>query len=59
MSPSVRWQKIVASALDWDQAHITLDGALKGLTREDRGRRPEGYPHSVWQLVEHHSHRAA
>jgi len=53
MSPSVRWQKIVASALDWDQAHITLDGALKGLTPEDRGRRPEGYPHSVWQLVEH------
>ena len=53
MSPTARWQEIIASALDWDQAHITLDGALKGLKREDRGRRPDGYPHSVWQLVEH------
>lgn len=53
MSPIEPWRAIVASALDWDQAHITLDGALKGLTREDRGRRPAGYPHSVWQLVEH------
>lgn len=47
------WQEIVASALDWDQAHITLDGALKGLSADDRGRVPAGNSHSVWQLVEH------
>jgi uncharacterized damage-inducible protein DinB len=53
MSPSARWQTIVASALDWDQAHAPLDAALKGLDKSDRGRRPNGYPHSVWELVEH------
>ena len=53
MSPTERWREIVASSLDWEQAHITLDGALKGLTEEDRGRQPQGYPHSVWQLLEH------
>lgn len=53
MSPSPRWQTIVASALDWDQAHVSLDAALKGLEKVDRGRRPERYPHSVWELVEH------
>jgi uncharacterized damage-inducible protein DinB len=51
--PTAGWRDIVASALDWDQAHITLDGALKGLSKEDRGRQPAGYPHSVWQLLEH------
>ena len=53
MSSTASWQEIVASTLDWDQAHITLDGALKGLSEKDRGRRPDGYPHSVWQLLEH------
>jgi len=48
-----RWQSIVASSLDWDQAHVTLDAALKGLAKADRGRRAEGYPHSVWELVDH------
>ncbi|MDB4893514.1 MAG: DinB-like domain protein [Gemmatimonadetes bacterium] len=48
-----RWQSIVSTSIDWDQAHVPLDGALKGLDKADRGRRPEGYPHSVWELVEH------
>jgi hypothetical protein len=53
MSKSATWQEIVASALDWDQAHVTFDGALKGLAPGDRGKRPDGFPHSVWELVEH------
>jgi uncharacterized damage-inducible protein DinB len=53
MAPSPRWQTIVASALDWDQAHVTLDAALKGLKKADRGKRPKGFPHSVWELVDH------
>src|SRR6478609_9483036 len=51
--PTTRWQSIVASSLDWDQAHATLDVALKGLAKADRGKRPDNYPHSVWELVEH------
>jgi hypothetical protein len=47
------WQEIVASSLDWDQAHATLDTALDGLVAADRGRRGEGHPHSVWDLLYH------
>lgn len=47
------WQEIVASSLDWDQAHLTLDQALDGLTAAGRAARPAGYPHSVWQLLDH------
>lgn len=45
--------KIVASALTWEQAHVGLEQALDGLPPELRGVRPEGFPHSVWELVEH------
>jgi nucleotide-binding universal stress UspA family protein len=47
------WAKIVASALDWEQAHANFDKALKDLPSELRGRRPENFPHSVWELVFH------
>jgi len=47
------WKAIVASALDWEQAHVSLDHALKGLPPALRARRPRGFPHSVWDLVEH------
>lgn len=53
MSENTTWREIVASALDWDQAHITLHGALEGLSAAGRATRPAGYPHSVWQLLEH------
>jgi uncharacterized damage-inducible protein DinB len=44
---------IVASSLDWDQAHATFDAAAANLPAELRGRRPENFPHSVWELLEH------
>lgn len=44
---------IVASALDWDQAHATFDAAIAHLPADVRGKRPENFPHSVWELVEH------
>jgi len=44
---------IVASSLNWEQAHATFDNALKGLPPNLRGVRPEKFPHSVWELVEH------
>jgi uncharacterized damage-inducible protein DinB len=47
------WAEIVASSLTWEQAHLTLDNAVKGLPPSLRGARPPGYPHSVWELVEH------
>jgi uncharacterized damage-inducible protein DinB len=47
------WRRIVASSIDWEQAHATLDHALDGLAPELRGRRVADFPHSVWELLDH------
>lgn len=47
------WRTIVASSVDWREAHATFDDAVADLSPELRGRRPEHYPHSAWELVEH------
>ncbi|HET9948817.1 MAG TPA: DinB family protein [Longimicrobiales bacterium] len=47
------WRRIVASSLDWGQAHVTLARAVDGLPARLRGRRPQGSPYSVWELLEH------
>lgn len=48
-----KWKAIVASSLDWEQAHLSLENAVKDLPANLRARRPEGLPHSSWELVEH------
>jgi uncharacterized damage-inducible protein DinB len=47
------WRTIIASSLDWEQAHAKLETVVKGLAVPLRGQRPPGYPHSVWELLEH------
>jgi uncharacterized damage-inducible protein DinB len=44
---------IVASALDWDQAHATFEAAVADVPRDLRGTRPQNFPHSAWELLEH------
>ena len=39
--------------LDWEDAHVGFDAAVEGLPPPLRGVRPEGFPHSAWQLLEH------
>jgi hypothetical protein len=34
-------------------AHLDFDQAIEGLPPHLRGVRPEGLPHSVWELLEH------
>ena len=53
MTDKKDWRAIVASSLDWEQAHATLENAVKGLPVPLRGVRPAGYPHSTWELLEH------
>ena len=53
MASSKEWAEIVASSLDWEQAHAGLDAAVKGLPANLRGQRPPGSPHSPWELLEH------
>jgi hypothetical protein len=47
------WRAIVASSLDWHEAHATFEDAVAGLAAEVRGRRPEHFPHTAWELLEH------
>jgi hypothetical protein len=47
------WRVIIASALDWEQAHAGFDAAINGLAPDLRGRRPANFPHSAWELVDH------
>ena len=39
--------------LDWDSAHARFEDAVKDFPVELRGTRPEGSPHSPWELLEH------
>jgi hypothetical protein len=43
----------LADLLTGGNAHVDLDGALKGLPAKLRGVKPKGAPHTAWQLVEH------
>ena len=47
------WRSIVATALDAREAHVPFDRAVADLAPGLRGRRPDGLPHSAWELVEH------
>jgi uncharacterized damage-inducible protein DinB len=53
MTEAQDWRTIVATSLDWEQAHSKLENVVKGLAAPLRGQRPAGYPHSVWELLEH------
>ena len=43
----------LADFLDWKNAHVGLDDAVKGVPPKLRGAVPKGFAHSVWQVVEH------
>jgi uncharacterized damage-inducible protein DinB len=43
----------VQRLLDWGEAHAPLDKAMEGIPPELRGRRVEGFPHSLWEILEH------
>ena len=43
----------LAGFLDWKNAHVGFDDAVKGMPPKLRGAVPVGFAHSVWQIVEH------
>ena len=53
MPAQEEWRRIVASALDWEQARAKLDSAIAGLEPELRGKRPTNFAHSAWELLDH------
>jgi hypothetical protein len=43
----------VVELLKGHNAHIDIEGALKGLPAKLRGAKAKGAPHTAWQLLEH------
>jgi hypothetical protein len=43
----------LAQSLGWGDAHVDWPEALAGFPPRLRGVRPEGAPHSAWELLEH------
>lgn len=48
-----KWRTIVAQSLGWDQGHATVENAVEKLPAGLRGAVAAGFPHSVWELVDH------
>ena len=46
-------RKQIAQFLEESHAHAGFDAALKDFPPELRGRKPDGFPHTPWQLLEH------
>lgn len=51
MSAKLREQ--LADQLTGENAHISFENAVKGLSVGDVGKRPEKIPYSIWEQVEH------
>ena len=43
----------LAKFLEWKEAHVGFDAAVKGIPPRLRGTVPDGWQYSAWQLVEH------
>jgi hypothetical protein len=43
----------LAKALEWGDAHVDFDDAVRGLPEKLRGARRKRLPYSAWQLIEH------
>jgi hypothetical protein len=46
-------RRYLVTLLDWGDAHVTFDAAVKGIPAKLRGVKAKGLPYSLWQLVEH------
>jgi DinB family protein len=44
---------LIAKALEWHDAHVDFERAIDGVPPDARGRKPQGVPYSLWQLLEH------
>ncbi len=53
MQDPKRLRELLLEQLKGRNAHIDFEQAVEGLRLEEVGIRPEGLPHSIWELVEH------
>ncbi len=43
----------IVSLLEGGNAHVKFDDVVPGIPPKLRGKKPEGFPHSAWMLLEH------
>jgi uncharacterized damage-inducible protein DinB len=43
----------VAALIDWEDAHAGLDRIVEGIPSDQWGATAKGFPHTLWQLLEH------
>jgi hypothetical protein len=43
----------LAKIIDWNEAHADFHAAVDDFPAKLRGRVPDGFPYSAWQLLEH------
>ena len=51
--PDASLREHLVDLLRGKNAHLDFDRTVRDLPAADRGRRPEGLPHSPWELLEH------
>lgn len=51
--PGNVFREQLVRALAWEDAHAGFDKAVSGVPADQRGARPPGFDHSIWELVEH------
>ncbi|HEX2249340.1 MAG TPA: DinB family protein [Gemmatimonadales bacterium] len=53
MAISVAVREQLSRLLEWNEAHMSFDAAVRDFPDSLRGVQPEGLPYSPWQLLEH------
>ena len=53
MNPDQSLRAHLKKILNWEDAHVGFDAAVKALAPPLRGIAPKGFPHSPWELLEH------
>lgn len=53
MTPNAAIREHLKDLLSWRSAHAEFERVVKNVPTEVRGRRPDGAPYSLWQLLEH------
>jgi uncharacterized damage-inducible protein DinB len=53
MSRTDPLRKQLADFIDFGEAHAPADSAMAKLDYSKQGKRPDGLPHSPWELLEH------
>lgn len=53
MEDQSRLKELLLDQFSGRNAHAAFDDAVDGLVLDDVGIRPDGLPHSIWELVEH------